>query len=174
MNKKQTLPIGKNIRNIWICLLVIVIALILVLVCGEFSNRKTVIDELTKDAIEYGMKDYKISVRGKDDYGKYNVVIESEELEKLEYEDIYRIVYNVCSSDAEVVFISNGNTYTPDSSKLCKNGEVVYSPKSSKKCIECGSSASRVFTSPFSREIEWYCSSCYRELQRMLENLGIE
>lgn len=40
-------------------------------------------------------------------------------------------------------------------------------------CIECGAKASYSYKSPFSGKTEWYCYSCYRELQDLLNKFGM-
>lgn len=40
-------------------------------------------------------------------------------------------------------------------------------------CVECGSKASWSYKSPFSGQTEWYCYSCYQELQDLLDQFGM-
>lgn len=40
-------------------------------------------------------------------------------------------------------------------------------------CVECGSKANWSYKSPFSGQTEWYCYSCYQELQDLLDQFGM-
>lgn len=40
-------------------------------------------------------------------------------------------------------------------------------------CVECSSKAIYSYKSPFSGQIEWYCYSCYSELQDLLDQFGM-
>ena len=67
MKKSETSSLIKTTRKIWVILFVLVLIPVLTFAGTEFINRKAVIKELANDAIEYGMEDYEISIKGKDD-----------------------------------------------------------------------------------------------------------
>lgn len=178
----EELKLSKKAKNILVISIVSIFVLIItVLISVEFINRNTVIGELKNDAIEQGLVDFEISVNGKNSNGDYIVTIICNELVESEYKEIYDIVYNVYSSDADVTLVINGDRYQKGLYKLYKNGETVYNVKSyssssssSHTCEECSNAAIYSYESPFSGEKEWYCYAHYNELQDLLGQFGME
>ena len=167
----------KTKKIILISIVAIVALIVIIFTCVEISNKNAVIDELTADATKQGLEDFTISVKGKNSYGDYNVVIECDELKGADYEKMYQIVYYVYSGDAEVTFVVDGDRYQKGLYKLLKNGETVYTKKSSSSshtCEECSRTGTHSYTSPFSGEKEWYCDRHYEELQDLLGQFGMD
>lgn len=168
----EGIQLSKKAKTIIIATVIIVITLIVaIVVCTETAKKNTVIEELTNDAIKQGLVDFDISIKGKNSNGDYTVVVECNELIDKTYEEMYQIVYKVYSSDAEVTLIVNGDRYQKGLYKLYKNGETVYTVKSSSSshtCEECSRTGTHSYISPFSGEKEWYCDTHYEELKNLL------
>ncbi len=175
--KKQIIEFVKKWKVLFIILMIALI-IITIIASKEIINRNSIVKEVENKAIELSLNDVSGEIIAKNDYG-YAVTIKCSNIDSFNYEQIYQIAYKIESGDVDRVTIeSNGNTYTKIYNTLYKNGDKVYEKKSSSsssshKCVECGSSASRSYKSPFSGQTEWYCSSCYRELQDLLDQFGM-
>lgn len=147
------------------------------------SSSKSQLKELCET--KYKLEDVTITLKNAGRADKplhYYAYIDCSNLHDFTYEEMTRLAG--ISSFSEDVTIKNftcdGDTYVIYYLSVYKNGEKVYEDNShtssspSHSCIECGASASRSYSSPFSGQTEWYCSSCYRKLQNLLDQFGLD
>ena len=168
--------------KIAIIIVAIILFIIAIFVLPEITNKNSVKSQLEDYyTTECKLEDVKITLKKSDDsYNLYDyyAYVECSNMSDFTYEEITRFAYYFDVDGVDVKnFKCNGDTYVVFPSSVYKNGEEVYEKKSSSssshKCVECGSSASRSYKSPFSGQTEWYCSSCYRELQDLLDQFGM-
>lgn len=163
----------------------VVIFIVAIVLLTEISNKNSVKNELQNYyENECKLEDVKITLKKSDDeYNLYDyyAYVECSNMSDFTYEEIIRFAYYFDVDGVDVKnFKCNGDTYVVFPSSVYKNGEKVYEKKSSSsssssshKCVVCGASASRSYKSPFSGQTEWYCSSCYRDLQDLLDQFGM-
>lgn len=180
LNKESSLL--KFIKNKKIIFSIVTVILLIATICiiSSAANKNKVKNQL----IDYyenecGLEKVTITLKkSNDEYNLYDyyAYIECSNLSDFSYEEMTRFEYYLNVDGVDVKnYKSNGDTYIIFTTSVYKNGEEVYEKKSSSshKCIECGASASKSYKSPFSGQTEWYCSSCYRELQDLLDQFGI-
>lgn len=64
-------------------------------------------------------------------------------------------------------------SYIATAKKQLDEKNAIEDSKPKNYCVECGAKASYSYTSPFSGLKEWYCYSCYSELQDLLDQFGM-
>lgn len=174
--KKQIIELVKK-RKVLFIILMVALIIITIVASKEIINRSSVVKEIENKAIELSLNDVSGEIIAKNDYG-YAVMIKCSNIDSFNYEQIYQIAYKIQSGDVDRVTIeSNGDTYTKIYDTLYKNGDKVYEKKSyssSHKCVECGAKATYSSKHIFSGETEWYCYSCYQELQGLLDQFGLD
>lgn len=65
-------------------------------------------------------------------------------------------------------------TYIATARKQLKEKDAIEDSKPKHYCVECGAKASYSYNHIFSGDKEWYCYSCYNELQELLDQFGID
>lgn len=64
-------------------------------------------------------------------------------------------------------------SYITKAKKQLAEKNAIEDSKPKHYCVECGTKASYSYKSPFSGQTEWYCVTCYRELQELLGQFGM-
>ena len=170
-------------KKVIVVIVAVILSIVAICLISELANRSSVKSQLKAYyEAECKLEDVAITLKKSDD--KYNlydyyVYVECSNLSDFTYEEMMKFEYYLDVDDVDIMnYTCNGDTYVVYTTSVYKNGDKVYEKKSSSsssshKCIECGASASRSYKSPFSGQTEWYCSSCYRELQDLLEQFGM-